>query len=105
MTDHEPELGSCCICQGKRGVRNILMLHQKAPMPGRGWACLICGLPPDGAVAVLCDRCMEPYQSGASRLRFVCRGYPDKDGRALIGELDPEPFDHDMKLHPGEGKR
>ncbi len=57
--DEPPDLGPCCAC-GKSGpdVRNIMMLHVRAPVPGTGWGCFACKLPLNGAVAVLCDICL-----------------------------------------------
>jgi hypothetical protein len=41
-----PDLGPCCICEVEsHRVRNIIMLDKEAPIPGRGWGCLACGLP------------------------------------------------------------
>ncbi len=53
------DLGRCCACH-KVGssVRNVLHLNRRAPVAGTGWGCGLCGLPRDGALAVLCDQCM-----------------------------------------------
>lgn len=90
------DLGPCCCC-GESGptVRNIIMLDKKAQIPGRGWGCVQCDLPGDGACVVICDRCHEekrPY-------RFACRGYPAKDGRIPIEQLQGQ-HEHDMSKHP-----
>lgn len=96
MDDHI-ELGSCCGC-GKSGtdVRNVMMLDRKGPTPGKGWGCFVCGLPMDGAMAVLCDDCLE----ADAEIQFVCVGYPATDGRMAITELANEPFEHDLIYHP-----
>jgi hypothetical protein len=105
LFDDEPHaddlsrLGPCCICETTEGVRNILMLHQRAIVKGHGWGCVECDLPCDGAVVVLCDFCMVVYQANDSALRFACRGYPASDGRVPIADLPQEPFDHDMSKH------
>ena len=67
------DLGQCCAC-GKSGpdVRNIVMLSFRGPDPGKGWGCLQCGLPTDGASAVLCDGCAE---AGAEPREIVAAGY------------------------------
>ena len=97
--DDEPaSLGSCCICETYFGVRNIVMLDRRAPIAGHGWGCVVCGLPSDGAVAVLCDGCLELFQAGGVCL-FACRGYPAKDGRVPFADLSPEPFGHDEAKH------
>jgi hypothetical protein len=94
-----PDLGPCCVCE-KTGpdVRNILMLNQLSPIPGRGWGCLACGLPLNGAIAIVCDGCLEALNQGLE-LKFACRGYPGKDGRVPIEELAGE-FDHNILKHP-----
>jgi hypothetical protein len=98
----EPKLGPCCICETTEGVHAIIMLNQRAPVPGHGWGCVQCDLPWDGAVAVLCDPCCEGYQAGTTALRFACRGYPATDGRIPIDKLPPPDFDHDHAKHQGE---
>lgn len=95
MSDDTIDLGPCCACGGTENVRNILMLDKKSPMLGRGWGCVACGLPADGASAVVCDQCLEEDRP----LRYACRGYPGKDGRVEIGELQGE-HEHDMSMHP-----
>jgi len=94
--EDDVDLGPCCVCE-KAGpdVRNVVMLDRKGPVPGRGWGCLVCDLPLDGAVAVLCDDCLA---NRAGEIRFVCNGCP-KDGRLPIEELAFEPFEHRMACH------
>ncbi len=96
--DDQPDLGRCCACE-KRGpdVRNIMMLDKKAPVPGSGWGCFVCHLPPDGAVAVICDGCLESQAA----ILFVCVGYPGEDQRALADDLH-ESFEHDLAEHEGD---
>jgi hypothetical protein len=94
-----PTLGPCCICEATEGVCSILMLPQRGVVKGHGWGCVVCGLPPDGAVAVLCNPCLAIYQAKEGALRFACRGYPASDGRVPIAELSAEPFDHDDSKH------
>jgi hypothetical protein len=100
MGHEEPlvdDLGPCCICGGRMGVRNLIMLDVKAPIAGHGWGCVVCDLPCDGASAVLCDPCLGAFQDGTP-LRFACRGYPADDGRAPMKELT-ERHEHDMTKH------
>lgn len=91
--DGSYDLGTCCGCGTSKGVVNVVMLPRRSPTPGKGWGCVVCGLPGDGAIMVMCDACV-----GTDPL-FVCRGYPGKDGRALYSGLSPEPFDHDPAAH------
>ena len=68
----EPKLGPCCRCGTTNGVRNLLMLQQKAPTPGQGWGCYQCHLPMDGAISVVCDNCLpEPVE-------FACKGASER---------------------------
>lgn len=92
-----PDLGNCCCC-GVSGttVRNIMMLNQRGPTPGSGWGCLQCGLPMDGATAVICDACLE----SEAAILFVCDGYPKDNKRVAVADLAPGLFDHDMSRHP-----
>lgn len=92
-----PDVGRCCAC-GMAGptVRNFIMLEKPAPVPGTGWGCLVCGLPSDGALAVVCDACLESN----AEIVLVCYGYAASGDRVPMASLAPEPFDHDMSRHP-----
>jgi hypothetical protein len=81
------ELGTCCICEGERGITTIIMLPFKNQVPGHGWGCFACHLPTDGASAVLCDACADEYVAGRANLKFACRGYPAEDGRVAFDAL------------------
>ena len=94
MSDHH-DLGPCCCCGGTRRVRTIVMIHRRAPVPGRGWGCVVCGLPADGASYMACDRCLE----AGARPREVISGYAASKQRAPIESLSPEPFEHRMEYH------
>ena len=100
-------LGPCCICETEVVMEHngpdaplpaIVYLRKKAPIAGRGWGCLRCGLPKDGAIAVLCGPCADEYYAGRAELRFACRGYPC-DGRVPIGDLSGS-HEHDLQYHP-----
>ena len=87
-------LGLCCVCErADDGVRNVLMLPQRSPMPDRGWGCFQCGAS-GGAVAVVHDACLD------QPLRFACRGFPCEDGRIRIDELGEGGVEHDLRRHP-----
>jgi len=64
-------------------------------IPGTGWGCTVCGLPLDGAQAVLCDRCVA---QGLPLIRFACLGYPLDRERVPVVELCV-PFRHDLERH------
>jgi hypothetical protein len=100
LDDSSPNLGPCCVCGGTERVRNIISLHQLSPTPGKGWGCVQCGVPADGAIAVTCDSC-GPNSLGDKlpELKFACAGYPGTDGRVPIDSLQGV-FDHDYSKHP-----
>jgi hypothetical protein len=84
------DLGPCCNCGTTEHVVNIVLLDQRGPVAGKGWGCVVCSLPCDGAVAVLCDDCAGLGFSP----RFVCEGYPAERKRFSTDRLSPEPFVH-----------
>lgn len=90
----ELDFGPCCACEGLELVRNMMMLDKKASVPGTGWGCVVCHLPSDGAIAVICDGCLESH----AEIRFAVYGYVIHKQREKIEELT-EPFAHDMKFH------
>jgi hypothetical protein len=102
MTDHinddKPSLGACCMCETTDSGENIVMLDHAGLVPGHGWGCVVCGLPANGAVAVLCEPCLSRFQGGEP-LRFFCRGYPSTDGRAPMADLPRATFAHDKSKH------
>lgn len=94
--DFTHDFGPCCTCGTTEGVTNIVMLSQRGPTPGKGWGCVVCDLPADGALAVLCDDCLE------KPIRSVCDGYPKEGKRTPVEELPPGEFDHDAAKHAAE---
>ena len=99
MFDDVPEiLGPCCACgRDGLGLRNLVMLHLRGPIDGTGWGCFQCGLPNHGAVAAVCDECID----NETPIRFACKGYATAGERVPREELT-EPWDHDMSKHPLE---
>jgi hypothetical protein len=75
--------GACCACRGIEDVNNVVILDRKGPTPGQGWGCYECGLPSDGAIAVICNACIE---SGRALVE-ACTGLPTHDGRTPVSEL------------------
>src|SRR4051812_30358355 len=91
--------GPCCGSQTTAGVTNVVMLDPRGPVPGQGWGCVVCGLPADGAVAVLCNDCVLAYEDDPKVLRFACRGYATSGQRIPIDELPPGEHRHDEAKH------
>lgn len=98
FNDGVVDLGPCCTCGTRSGVRNIVMLERPAPLPGTGWDCAVCGLPADGAIAVVCDDCLE------QPVTHVCVGYADRGLRVPIAQLQQTPFAHDERAHLAQGE-
>jgi hypothetical protein len=101
MDEDVPDLGCCCACgttDSLRMIRNIVMLPVRAPVAGTGWGCLHCGLPQDGALAVVCDPCLESNQE----IIMVASGQLGDKQRMPRSALADRPFDHDRSKHPEE---
>jgi hypothetical protein len=94
--------GPCCAC-GKPFPAdsnvNLCFMDFRAPQPGTGWGCVVCGLPNDGAISVLCDACI----ARTDRVRMVCDGNPLGSGRLPRERAVVVPFAHDRKKHEEDG--
>lgn len=95
QTEEWIDLGECCAC-GKTGisVRNIVSMPAEAPVPGTGWGCVVCDLPTNGALAVICDECHEMMRP----ILRVCVGSPGNNSRVDYDEKLPA-FGHDHTKH------
>ncbi len=105
--DREPAaLGRCCRCQ--QADANVLhMLEIKSPeRDGRGWGCMVCGLPPEGAIVVFCEPCAQHFEHDreAAAQWFetptICLGFPQDNRRQQVEKKQMEPHDHDLTKHP-----
>jgi hypothetical protein len=90
----------CCACGEIRVTRNVMMIEARAPASaaGKGWGCAVCGLAPDGAIAVVCDPCLEARRP----ITRVCAGYMTDAGRVDRASLSAELFEHDRSRHADE---
>lgn len=100
--EYTVDLGRCCGCGRHDEVQTIGFLNRKCPLPGKGWGCLQCGLPRDGAQFVLCDGCASRAEAEGlmSVLKMACRGNPATDGRLPYRELIGS-HEHDMSKRRG----
>src|SRR5262245_47279162 len=87
----------CCACGQHRRSRNIVMIEKKALTPGKGWGCVQCDLPIDGALAAICDDCAATEDP---QIQFVFDGYLEEEKLIEIIELPNIPHVHDMTKHP-----
>lgn len=94
--EEAPDLGPCCACEKvSDSVRNIIMLPYKNPEPDSGWGCMQCGLPSDGATAVVCDECV----ANKTPIKFAAVGYLKEKKRISVASLGGT-HEHDMSKHP-----
>lgn len=94
------KLGPCCMCGGETDVTTIIMLDREAPEPGTGWGCVVCGLPNNGAVAVVCESCIgRPLEAPIGK---VCKGYPVAGERIGLAEYPFVPFAHIVAMHDAD---
>jgi hypothetical protein len=91
-------MGPCCLCEAPEAVA-IWFVEKQGQ--GQGWGCAQCGLPPRGAVIVLCDRCStERENDEAFTWRDVPRYCDGKERRPIAELLDAPDFGHDLRQHP-----
>ena len=89
------ELGTCCGCGTTENVHSVIALNKRSPYGG-GWGCFQCGLPAEGAIAVMCDECIATE----APIREVVAGMVSQGQRVPYGAIDEwEDFQHDLKLH------
>ena len=99
------DLGPCCVCEGTENVHHILSLNRRLnkDMLGHnlGWGCVTCGLAFDGAVAVVCDGCLDTG-TGAVRgeIQFIRLGGHMAGRRVTIASIPDIPYQHDLSRHP-----
>ncbi len=88
------DFGACCACGGVEHVRNFIALNLKAPVPGTGWGCVVCGLAADGALTIVCDACL----AAGTKPQLAIKGYPAGKQRVPISELQGK-YEHDLRFH------
>ena len=102
-------LGSCCVC-GKVDdtVRNLVALPWRLPVEyrGKGWGCVVCDLPADGVMAVICDQCAQEHRGSPdwAWLKFFCAGFVRSDRIPLsnVDVSESNSFHHDLHKHEVE---
>ena len=95
--EDQPYFGPCCCCGTTYRVRTIVMLNYRGTEAGKGWGCVLCGLPLDGVVYVACDNCVE--FNIAPQEAVV--GYVTDHRREAIARVYARGgHDHDLSKHP-----
>lgn len=92
--------GACCHCLRDclevSGLVNLVFLKRRAPIAGTGWGCCKCGIPEDGAMAILCNECFEAGKA----VLYACEGRVTENKRVPIESLPEIVFDHNVHHHP-----
>ena len=98
MNKEREDYGSCCICESQIDVRNIIQLEYKV-VSESGWGCVACGLSAEGAVAIVCDTCIEKYSDKIEEsIRFLMDG---REWRIPVPSVEWRVFhEHDLSRHP-----
>lgn len=92
--------GPCCICECEgESVQNFIQLDYKNPKKSTtsGWGCVVCGLPAEGALAIICDERLNNPDTVIDDIKFLMDG---ETGRVPVpAETDRVPHEHDLSLH------
>jgi hypothetical protein len=98
MTDDDLEVTApCCGCRRTRRLV-VVALPWRGPKRVYGWGCVVCGLPPRGALALLCAECAAAEVAPVEALAGETIGQPE---RVPVARLT-EPHRHDPARHRGE---
>jgi hypothetical protein len=84
--------------QENDSVRTMIYLPFRAPLAGTGWCCGMCRTDYDGAIAVLCDECLE-RKDPIAQLRWVVCGPIHSLERIAIEDAPRERIEHDVEQH------
>ncbi len=78
------------------------MLPFHAAIPGTGWGCLLCELPANGAVAVICHDCLR----NLTPIRFAIDGHAEDKMRVPLTAIAGNgPFGHNHDKHVSANSR
>lgn len=92
----------CCACgELREDVHNVVCLPVKAPIPGTGWGCVECGLPADGALALVCDSCALRPDDEQRAVEFAYNGPVGGPELVQVKWLTGQ-WQHDLTKHGGE---
>ena len=93
------EYGCCCICESTQNVNNLIQLDYKVESES-GWGCMRCGLKAEGAMAIICDDCVEKHGHEPD-LEAKIKLLMDGTKRIPVPPVkDRVPHGHDLSRHP-----
>jgi len=94
--------GPCCACRRVFVyLRHVVCMTFRAPEGAldKGWGCVVCAIPSHGALAVVCDECMNAQRP----ILDVCADYVRNPARALVtDELRAIPWVHIQASHEAD---
>ena len=92
------EFGTCCVCEGEMETCGLIQLDYKVESES-GWGCVQCGLPMEGAVAVVCDACFTTHGDEiVDQIKYLMNG---KTERIPVPPVENRvTHEHDLSLHP-----
>ncbi|MYB02024.1 MAG: hypothetical protein F4118_00340 [Acidimicrobiaceae bacterium] len=94
--DNIDDYGTCCVCESEMDECILIQLDYKIESES-GWGCLVCDLPMDGAMAVVCFDCFDDDDL-EDKIKFLMNGR-----RGRIPVPPPESrikHEHNLMLHP-----
>ena len=92
-------IGECCACRRRDVRRHIVLLNCLAPVSGTGWGCLVCNMPNDGGLGLVCSRCVAKGRNKAMHMMLIVSGYVMDDHLIDAAPWREKPFDHDLEVH------
>ena len=98
------DYGTCCICEQEIEDPVLLSLSFKIHVESETkWGCYQCGLPNEGAVAVICDDCFdEDDVDFEDKIKYLMNG---GRGRIPVPPVEDRiPHECDLSLHPEVGE-
>ena len=93
------EYGCCCICESTQNVNNLIQLDYKVESES-GWGCVRCGLPAEGAIAIVCDACIDKHGKSEDledKIKLLMNGIKRIPAPPVS---DRVPHEHDLSRHP-----
>lgn len=92
------EYGTCCVCESEMETCGIIQLGYKVESES-GWGCYQCGLPMEGAIAIVCGDCVDKHaETIEDQIKYLMDG---KKGRFPVPPVEKRvTHEHDLSLHP-----
>ena len=93
------EYGCCCICESTQNVNNLIQLDYKVESES-GWGCVRCGLKMEGAIAIICDDCVETHGKSEdleAKIKLLMNGIKRIPAPPVAARV---PHEHDLSRHP-----